>query len=109
MYVYIYILCICVCVCVCVRVRVCVCVLQGGDEDDDDEDLSNNDVVKFSKNLIKSTDGYDGLVSLSPALARSLYLFIHIYMPTTVRNNVCIYMYESVCVCVCNILYALMC
>ncbi len=68
----------------------CVCVLQGGDEDEEEEDLSNNDVVKFSKNLIKSTDGYDGLFSLSLArsLARSFYLCIHIYMKVCV--SVCV-------------------
>lgn len=36
-------------------------ILAGGDDDDDDEeDLSQNAVVKFSSNLLKSTDSYDG-------------------------------------------------
>jgi TerC family integral membrane protein len=36
-------------------------ILSGVDDDDEDEeDLSNNAVVKFSSNLIKSTENYDG-------------------------------------------------
>jgi TerC family integral membrane protein len=36
-------------------------ILSGiGDDDDEEEDLSENAVVKFSSNLIKSTDSYDG-------------------------------------------------
>jgi len=35
-------------------------ILSGVGDDDDEEDLSENAVVKFSSNLIKSTDAYDG-------------------------------------------------
>lgn len=35
-------------------------ILSGVDDDDEEEDLSQNAVVKFSSNLIKSTDSYDG-------------------------------------------------
>lgn len=36
-------------------------ILSGvGDEDEDEEDLSQNAVVKFSSNLLKSTEAYDG-------------------------------------------------
>lgn len=31
-----------------------------GDEDEDEEDLSENSIVAFSRNLIESTDNYDG-------------------------------------------------
>jgi len=34
--------------------------LMPGDEEEDDDDLSENSIVKFSRNLIDSTDKFDG-------------------------------------------------
>jgi TerC family integral membrane protein len=35
-------------------------ILLSGEEDDEEEDLSQNQIVQFSNNLIKSTDKFDG-------------------------------------------------